>query len=113
MTPQGSPHKLGEIVPNSSYGSSIMATNALQAFGLIATAEPYSAVHHPGDVVVLENEIRPDTVGRIQPITAKYELMPRGQYTSHVHPPPHPTPPKLSTLPYTPTPHTHHPQNAT
>jgi outer membrane protein OmpA-like peptidoglycan-associated protein len=32
-------------------------------------------------VVVMENEIRPDTVGRVEVIQAKYELLPRGQYT--------------------------------
>ncbi len=77
-----------------------MVTTDLQAFGLIATAEPYSAVHHPGDVVVLENEIRPDTVGRIQPITAKYELMPRGQYTWDVQRKPEPDGPKVSMRQY-------------
>jgi outer membrane protein OmpA-like peptidoglycan-associated protein len=35
-------------------------------------------------VVVLENEIRPDTIGKVEQVTAKYELMPRGQYTFDV-----------------------------
>jgi predicted P-loop ATPase len=35
-------------------------------------------------VVVLENEIRPDTIGRVEQVAAKYELMPRGQYTFDV-----------------------------
>jgi outer membrane protein OmpA-like peptidoglycan-associated protein len=35
-------------------------------------------------VVVLENEIRPDTIGRTEPIKAKYELLPRGHYTYEV-----------------------------
>ena len=48
---------------------------------MIVTAEPYSAARQPSDVVVLENEIRPDTVGQIKEIQAKYELMPRGHYT--------------------------------
>jgi outer membrane protein OmpA-like peptidoglycan-associated protein len=34
-------------------------------------------------VVVLENEVRPDTVGNIQPVEARYELLPRGQYAWH------------------------------
>ena len=50
---------------------------------LIVTAEPYSATRTPSNVVVLENRVRPDTVGKIEQVQAKYELMPRGQYTWH------------------------------
>jgi flagellar motor protein MotB len=53
----------------------------LQAFALIVTAEPYSSVRSPGDVVVLENQVRPDTLGMIEEVNARYELLPRGQYT--------------------------------
>src|SRR6516165_7576573 len=73
ITPEGSPHNLGEIVPNSSDNASVTVTTDLQAFGLIVTAEPYSAVRQPGDVVVLENEIRPDTIGHVGPVQAKAE----------------------------------------
>jgi outer membrane protein OmpA-like peptidoglycan-associated protein len=34
----------------------------------------------------MENVIRPDTVGRIEPVLAKYELLPRGQYTLTMDP---------------------------
>jgi outer membrane protein OmpA-like peptidoglycan-associated protein len=81
ITPQGAAHNLGEIVPNGSDKASLHVTTDLQAFGLIVTAEPYSAAHQPSDVAVLENEVRADTVGQIQPIEVKYELMPRGHYT--------------------------------
>src|SRR5260370_20540630 len=40
----------------------------------------------PSDVVVMENVIRADTVGKIEEIDAKYELLPRGQYTMNVSP---------------------------
>ena len=100
ITPEGSPHNLGEIVPNSSDNASVTVTTDLQAFGLIVTAEPYSAVRQPGDVVVLENEVRPDTIGRVQPITAKYELMPRGHYTWNVDKNPDPDGPKVSMREY-------------
>src|SRR5258708_5559847 len=40
----------------------------------------------PSDVVVMENVIRADTVGKIEEIDAKYELLPRGQYTMNVNP---------------------------
>src|SRR5262249_24575349 len=38
----------------------------------------------PSDVVVIENEVRPDTVGRIEPVAARYDLLPRGTYTYEV-----------------------------
>jgi len=81
ISPEGAPHNLGEVVPNGSNDAHLHVTTDLQAFGLIVTAEPYSAVRQPSDVVVLENQVRPDTIGRVAPIQAKYELMPRGQYT--------------------------------
>jgi len=81
ITPEGRPHNLGEIVPGSSNKARLRVTTDLQAFGLIVTAEPYSAVRQPSDVVVLENRVRSDTVGTVQQIHARYELMPRGQYT--------------------------------
>jgi outer membrane protein OmpA-like peptidoglycan-associated protein len=84
ITPDGRPHNLGEIVPNGSNKAHLPVTTDLQAFGLIVTAEPYSSVRQPGDVVVLQNEIRPDTVGDVRPVMAKVELMPRGHYTWNV-----------------------------
>ena len=84
ITPEGRPHNLGEIIPDGSNKAKLHVTTDLQAFGLLATAEPYSAVRQPGDVVVLENQIRADTEGRIETIRAKYELLPRGHYTWRV-----------------------------
>jgi outer membrane protein OmpA-like peptidoglycan-associated protein len=86
VTPDGTSHNLGEIVPNSSDKAHLPVTTDLQAFGLIVTAEPYASVRHPGDVVVLENQVRPDTIGEVRPIQAKVELMPRGTYTWNVPP---------------------------
>jgi len=84
ITPEGAPHNLGEVVAGGSDKAHLHVTTELQAFGLIVTAEPYSATRRPSDVVVMENEVRPDTVGKIQLIQAKYELMPRGEYTYEV-----------------------------
>ena len=50
------------------------------------TAEPYFAVAQPSDAVVMENVVRKDTVGKVEEIDAKYELLPRGQYTVNVQP---------------------------
>jgi flagellar motor protein MotB len=81
ITPEGAPHNIGEVIPNGSDKAKLRVTTDLQSFGMIVTAEPYSAARQPSDVVVLENQVRPDTVGQIKEIQARYELMPRGHYT--------------------------------
>ena len=84
ITPEGHAKNLGEVLANSSDHARLHVTTDLQAFAMIVTAEPYSAVRQPSDVVVMENEIRPDTTGHIEQIQAKYELLPRGHYTYDV-----------------------------
>lgn len=84
ITPEGRPINLGEVVANSSDKASLHVTTDLKAFGLLITAEPYSAVRQPGDVVVAENRVREDTIGKIEEINIRYELMPRGHYTYNV-----------------------------
>jgi len=79
ITPEGRTSNLGEILRNGTSGK-LDVTTELQVFGLIVTAEPYFAVSRPSDVVVMENIVRPDTVGKIELIDAKYELLQRGQY---------------------------------
>jgi outer membrane protein OmpA-like peptidoglycan-associated protein len=81
LTPDGRPLNLGEVVANGGDKSHMRVTTEAQAFAMIVTAEPYSAVRQPSDVVVLENQVRPDTVGKIEEVTARYELLPRGQYS--------------------------------
>ncbi len=91
ITPEGHPKNLGEVLVDASDHAKLRVTTDLQAFGMIVTAEPYSAVRLPSDVVVMENEVRPDTIGHIEQVSAKYDLMPRGHYTyeisSHSHMP--------------------------
>src|SRR5579863_2160058 len=79
ITPEGRTSNLGEILRSGTSGK-LDVTTELQAFGLVVTAEPYFAVSRPSDVVVMENIVRPDTVGKIELIDAKYELFQRGQY---------------------------------
>ena len=81
LTPDGRPHNLGEVIAGTSDKSKLGVTTDMQAFAMIVTAEPHSAVRQPSDVVVLENQVRPDTVGKIEQVEAKYELMPRGLYS--------------------------------
>jgi outer membrane protein OmpA-like peptidoglycan-associated protein len=84
ITPDGHAANLGEVVVDSGGDFKADVTTDLQAFGLIVTAEPYFAVRQPSDVVVMENIIRKDTIGKSEEMDAKYELLPRGQYTYHV-----------------------------
>jgi len=85
VSPDGRAVNLGELTL-SEYGmgssSKIETTSDIQTFGLIVTAEPYYAVTQPSDVVVMENVVRKDTLGVVEDINAKYELLPRGTYTS-------------------------------
>ena len=78
ITPEGRASNLGEVVPGDDRNMKL--TTDLQAFGLVITAEPYFGVTQPSDLVVMENMVRPDTVGATEYIDAKYELVGRGQY---------------------------------
>ena len=80
ITPDGRPNNLGEILPAGTKNN-IRVTTALQAFGLIITAEPYFAVSTPSDVIVLKNIVLEDkTSGVIEKVDAKTTLLPRGVY---------------------------------
>jgi outer membrane protein OmpA-like peptidoglycan-associated protein len=85
ITPDGRTANLGEILLNGT-NSKLNVTTELQAFGLVVTAEPYFAVTQPSDLIVMENEVRPDTQGKIEEIDAKYELLQRGQYQRLANP---------------------------
>jgi len=85
ITPEGRANNLGEVLLNGNR-SKLNVSTELQSFGLIVTAEPYYAVTQPSDVVVIENVIRKDTLGGVQEVDAKYDLLKRGQYTLNVNP---------------------------
>jgi outer membrane protein OmpA-like peptidoglycan-associated protein len=97
ITPEGHAKNLGEVLADSGDHAHLLVTTDLQAFGMIVTAEPYSAVRQPSDVVVMENVVRPDTIGKSEPIQARFELLPRGAYT-YIRPTgaPEPEGPKVS-----------------
>jgi len=80
ISPEGRPVNIGEVLLGDNHRSKLDVTTDLQAFALIVTAEPCYAVRRPSNVVVLENEIRPDTVGATEAVDAKYELIDRGGY---------------------------------
>ncbi len=80
ITPEGRSKNLGEVVLDGG-NSHLDVTTDLQAFALIVTAEPYFGVTQPSDVVVMENVIREDTVGKVEQTSVKYDLLKRGAYT--------------------------------
>ena len=79
ISPEGRAVNLGEVLLNGTK-SKLNVSSDLQMFGMIVTAEPYFSVTRPSDLVVLENVVRPDTLGKVEEIDAKYELLQRGQY---------------------------------
>src|SRR5262252_8563688 len=85
ITPEGRATNLGEVILNGTK-SKLNVTTELQAFGLIVTAEPYFAVAQPSDVVVMENFARKDTLGKVEEISARYELLQRGEYVVNAPP---------------------------
>ena len=80
ITPEGRSKNLGEVVLDGGK-SHLDVTTDLQAFALIVTSEPYFGVTQPSDVVVMENIIREDTVGKVEQTSVKYDLLKRGTYT--------------------------------
>ena len=80
ISPEGRSVNVGEVLVGGNHRSKLDVTTDLQSFALIVTAEPYYAVRRPSNVVILENEIRPDTVGTSEAVDAKYELIDRGGY---------------------------------
>lgn len=83
ISPDGRATNLGELIVKN--GKSQLDTQTpLQALSLLVTAEPYFAVSQPSNVVILENAIKPGNKDKIELIDAKYELLPRGQYTKNI-----------------------------
>jgi outer membrane protein OmpA-like peptidoglycan-associated protein len=79
VSPQGRPVNLGEVTLEHG-NAHVKAFTDLQAFGLIVTAEPYFAVTQPGNMVVMESSSGSGSGS--ENIEAKYELAPRGTYSS-------------------------------
>ncbi|MGA2085128.1 MAG: OmpA family protein [Terracidiphilus sp.] len=83
ISPEGRADNLGELMINGQK-SKMDVTEPMQAFAMIVTAEPYFSVSQPSEVVVMENVVRPDTVGSVEEIDAKFDLLQRGQYETTV-----------------------------
>ncbi len=79
ISPQGRAVNLGELVLDHGKAR-LKAFTDLQTFGMIVTAEPYSAVTQPDNMVVMENVFSAEAGG--EEISAKYELVRSGTYSS-------------------------------
>lgn len=81
ITSQGRVLNLGEVVIRGDRGE-IKTSVPLQSFGLIVTAEPYSAISIPSNVVVLENVRVSRTSTATSRITPPIEMVEQGQYAA-------------------------------
>jgi outer membrane protein OmpA-like peptidoglycan-associated protein len=79
ITPDGTTTNLGEIPIDKNGNGKVSVTAQSQTFAMIVTAEPYFAVQLPSEVVVLENDTKKNTKGKIFPDN-DYKLMKRSQY---------------------------------
>jgi hypothetical protein len=92
VTPEGRPVNVAEILVEGT-GARLVApsgkqkvTTDLKAFGFVVTAEPYFAVTTPSEVVVMENEAKPEASGRFEDTEMKYDLLPKGYYATKTNP---------------------------
>jgi outer membrane protein OmpA-like peptidoglycan-associated protein len=79
VTPDGTTTNLGEILIDENGQGSLQVKAQSQTFALIVTAEPYYAVRIPSEIIVLVNETRKNTKGKIYPDNT-YKLMRRREY---------------------------------
>jgi len=79
VSPEGRTTNLGELVVKDG-GAKLNVTSDLQVFAMGVTAEPYFAVRSPSSVVVMKNEPRKSTQGKVFVIDTKVDLLERGHY---------------------------------
>jgi outer membrane protein OmpA-like peptidoglycan-associated protein len=85
ITPDGNTTNIAEIPIDKQGNGKLSATAQSQTFALIVTAEPYFAVELPSELVVLENDTKKNTKGKIYPDN-DYKLMKRSQYAKMGNP---------------------------
>jgi outer membrane protein OmpA-like peptidoglycan-associated protein len=79
VSPDGRTNNIGEILLDKSGKGRLRGNTQLQTFSLIVTAEPYAKVRQPSEMLVLENQLRKNTKGKVF-IVNGYKLMKRSQY---------------------------------
>jgi len=80
VTPDGATTNLGEIPIDKNGEGKLETTTQSQTFAMGVTAEPYFAVPIPSEIVVLVNDTKKNTKGKIYPENS-YKLMKRSEYT--------------------------------
>jgi outer membrane protein OmpA-like peptidoglycan-associated protein len=80
ISTEGQATNLGELVIQKGSGK-IKATDQLQTFAMVVTAEPYFAVTHPSEIVVMENAVKAAASTQVEIIDTKYQLLKRDQYS--------------------------------
>jgi len=79
VSPEGHAANLGAVLFGSDGQGELKTTTNLQSFSLFITAEPYSSVRQPSEMLILENVLRENTKGKIF-VVRDYKLMKRSQY---------------------------------
>ena len=79
VTPDGATTNLGEILIDKNGEGKLNTNTSSQTFALGVTAEPYSVVPIPSEVVLLVNDTTKKTKGKIYPENS-YKLMKRTGY---------------------------------
>jgi len=85
ISPDGSTTNQGEIPIDKDGNGKLNATAQSQTFAMIVTVEPYFAVELPSEVIVLENDTKKNTKGKIYPDN-NFKLMKRSQYAKEGNP---------------------------
>jgi outer membrane protein OmpA-like peptidoglycan-associated protein len=85
VSPEGRTVNLGELSVKQNGEGERKTSTPMQMFSLLITVEPYFAVRMPAELVVLENEVRKGTRGKIF-IVDKYELMKKARYQKKDNP---------------------------
>src|ERR1700739_3966428 len=85
VSTEGRTSNLGQIFLNKSGEGKRSATTQMQTFSLFVTAEPYSAVRQPSEMVVMKNSIRKGTKGKVF-VVNNYPLMKRSEYEKRGNP---------------------------
>lgn len=80
VSAEGRAINLGELAIEKG-NAHLKTSTELQTFGLVVTAEPYFAVTQPGNMVVMESVV-PEGMAQGEEISAKYDLVGRGAYSS-------------------------------
>lgn len=79
VSPDGRANNIGEILIDKNGKGRLRGNTQLQTFSLFVTAEPYAKVRQPSEMLVLENQLRKNTKGKVF-IVNDYKLMRRSEY---------------------------------